>query len=158
MKKLIVMLLILGVTGPVLANEFDLPPGKWWEDQRIVDRVGISAEQQSEIRDVVYERARKMIDLKADVDKVGLDLAAAVDRADFDASAVRSAYGAFQAARHKLENERFEMLLEVRQILSTDQWQKMQEIRRRVQQMRGQQRRPGQRQQGGGTQPGGYSR
>lgn len=158
MKKLIVMLLILGVTGPVLANEFDLPPGKWWEDQRIVDRVGISAEQQSEIRDVVYERARKMIDLKADVDKVGLDLAAAVDRADFDASAVRSAYGAFQAARHKLENERFEMLLEVRQILSTDQWQKMQEIRRRVQQMRGQQRRPGQRPQGGGTQPGGYSR
>ncbi len=92
MKKLIVLLVILGVTGPVLANEFDLPPGKWWEDQRVVDRVGITGEQQSEIREVVYERARKMIDLKADVEKAGLDLAAAVDRAEFDASAVRSAY------------------------------------------------------------------
>jgi uncharacterized alpha-E superfamily protein len=39
------------------------------------------------------------------------------------------------------------MLLDVRQVLTTEQWQKLQELKRRMQQMR-QQRRPGERPQG----------
>ncbi len=157
MKKAILMFVALALAGPVVANDFDLPPGKWWENQRVVDQVGISAEQQAEISEVVYERARRMIDLKADVDKAGLDLAAAVDEAEFDAAAVREAHQTFQNARRSLENERFEMLLEVRQILSGEQWQKIRELRRRFQQNRGQQRRPGQSPQGARP-SGGYSR
>ena len=149
MKKLLVLLVVLAAVSPVAANEFDLPPGRWWEDQRIVDRVGITEEQQAQIREVVYERARHMIDLKATVDKAGLDLASSVDQQDFDPAPVRDAYARFQTARHELENERFEMLLEVRQLLTYEQWQKIEEVKRRVQQNRGQQRRPGQRPTGG---------
>jgi hypothetical protein len=71
-----------------------------------------------------------MIDLKADVDKAGLDLASSVDQQDFDPAPVRAAYAVFQTARHKLENERFEMLLEVRQVLTYEQWRKIEEIKR----------------------------
>jgi Spy/CpxP family protein refolding chaperone len=90
-----------------------------------------------------------MIDLKADVDKAGLDLAESVDQQEFDPAPVRAAYSVFQTARKKLENERFEMLLEVRQILTYEQWQKIEEIKQRIKQNRPQQqRRPGDRGQG----------
>jgi hypothetical protein len=74
-------------------------------------------------------------------------LAEVVNSSQFDPEAVRATYAAFQTARQKLENERFEMLLEVRQVLTTEQWQKLRELKRRAQQMR-QQRHPGERPQG----------
>ncbi len=153
MKKALMILIVLMVAGPLIAAEFDLPPGKWWENPRVAERIGLTEEQQKQIRDVVYDHARRMIDLKADVDRSGLDLKQAVDRDDFAPDAVRSAYVAFQNARHKLENERFEMLLAVRQLITTEQWKSLQEIRRRFQEQRGEQRRPGQRGQGGQMPP-----
>lgn len=147
MKRVILLLLVLAVATSLWATEFDLPPGKWWEDQRLVNHIGLAEEQQEQIRGLVYEHAKVMIDLNADVKRAGLDLAEVVDREDFDPVPVRSAFAVFQTARHKLENERFEMLLAVRQVLTAEQWRKIQEIKRRIQQNR-QQRQPGQRPQG----------
>lgn len=155
MKKWLITCALLAAVLPLAAQEFELPPGKWWEDQRLAERVGLTSDQQHQIRDLVYGGARRMIDLKAAVDLAGLDLAEVVNSSDFDPEAVRAAYAVFQNARHKLENERFEMLLDVRQVLTTEQWRKLQELKRRVQQNRGQQGRPGQRQPGEGPPRGG---
>lgn len=149
MKKFLFACIFSIAVLPLAAQELDLPHGKWWEDPRVSQRIGLGEEQQQEIRDLVYAGARRMIDLKAAVDRAGLDLAEAVNSSEFDPEAVRAAYAAFQAARQKLENARFEMLLDVRQVLTSEQWQKLQELKRYRQQMRGQQRPPGQRQPGG---------
>ena len=144
MKKALIIAAVLAMVGPlVAANEFDLPPGRWWENPRFVSHIGLADEQQGQIREIVFAYARRMIDLKADVDKAGLDLASTVDQQDFDPAPVRAAYAVFQTARHKLENERFEMLLEVRQVLTYEQWRKIEEIKQRMKQNRSQQRRPG---------------
>jgi len=160
MKKVLIIIAVLAVVGPLAANDFDLPPGKWWENQRFINHVGLADEQQDQIREVVFAHARRMIDLKADVDKAGLDLAESVDQQDFDPAPVRAAYAVFQTARQKLENERFEMLLGVRQILTYEQWQKIEEIKRRMKQNRSQERRPGARGEGvqrpQGERPPGY--
>ena len=148
MKKVLMIIAIFAVAGSLAANDFDLPPGKWWENPRMVDHIGLTDEQQDQIRGIVFEHARRMIDLKADVEKAGLDLADSVDQEIFDPDPVRAAYAVFQTARQKLENERFEMLLEVRQVLTYEQWQKIQEVRQRLKQNRMEQRRPGTR---GGT-------
>ena len=140
MKKMLLIVALIAAAGPLAADDFDLPPGRWWEDQRVANRIGLTDKQQVRIREVVYQHARRMIDLKADVDKAGLDLAGTVDQRDFDPAPVRAAFAHFQAARHKLETERFEMLLEVRQILTYEQWQRIEEMKRRLQQMRSQQR------------------
>ncbi len=153
MKRRIIFIVVLLVAGPSMASELDVLPGKWWEDERVVNRMGLTDEQQEQIRDVVYEHARLMIDLKADFDKAGLDLAASVDQEVFDPVPVRAAHARFQTARQKLENERFEMLIEVRQVLTYEQWQKIQEIKRRIQQNR-EQRRPGARGQNDRRPPG----
>ena len=148
MKHLMLILGMLVAAGPATANEFDLPPGKWWENQRLVDHIGLSEAQQDRIQEVVFTHARRMIDLKADVEKAGLDLADSVDREVFDPEPVRAAFAVFQTARHRLENERFEMLLEVRQILTYEQWRTIQDVKKRIKQNRMEQRRPGAR---GGT-------
>lgn len=149
MKKWLIICVLIAAVPPLGAQEFDLPPGKWWEDPRLAERIGLGEEQQDRIRDLVYKGAREMIDFKAAADVAGLDLAEVVNSSQFDPEAVRTAYAAYQNARRQLENARFEMLLEVRQVLTNEQWQKLQEIKLRMQQMRGQQRRPGQRQPGG---------
>jgi len=144
MRKALIITVVLALAGPLAAaNEFDLPPGRWWENPRMVDQVGLSDQQQAQIREIVFAYARRMIDLKADVDKAGLDLASTVDQKDFDPAPVRAAYAVFQTARHKLDNERFEMLLEVRQVLTYEQWRKIEEIKQRVKQDRSDPRRPG---------------
>ena len=152
MKRVLISLLILAAGGSLWANDFSLPPGKWWEDQRLVDKIGLTEEQQEQISSLVYESARRMIDLNADVKRSGLDLTEVVDRNEIDPAAVRKAFAAFQTARQKLDNERFEMLLAIRQVLTSEQWVKIKEIKRRLKQMRSQreqgQRPPGQRPQG----------
>jgi Spy/CpxP family protein refolding chaperone len=119
------------VAGPLAAQELELPPGRWWDDPRLAERLALSGAQQAELREVVTEHARRMIDLKAETERAALDLAEAVRRDEFEPAAVRTAFAAFQTARARLENERFEMLLAVRGLLSAEQWRTMQELRRR---------------------------
>jgi Spy/CpxP family protein refolding chaperone len=145
MKRTAIIIGVLAAAMPLAANDVDLPPGKWWENPRLVSHIGLSEEQQGQIREVVFAYARSMIDLKAEVDKAGLDLANTVDQQDFSPEPVRAAFAVFQTARQKLENERFEMLLEVRQLITYEQWRKIEEIKQRVKHDRAQQRRPGSR-------------
>ena len=143
MKRMMMTMLVLvaGATAATAAG-FDLPHGKWWENERVVEKIGLTVEQQRAITDLVYAHARKMIDLNADFKKAELDLAGLVEDDDFDTGAVRKAFGSFQNAKMKLENERFEMLLAVRGELTTEQWRELLEIRRHLERMR-EHRRPG---------------
>jgi Spy/CpxP family protein refolding chaperone len=126
-----------------------LPPGKWWENPRLVERVQLTAEQQGKISELVYQHALSMVDLKAAVDKAELELADRVDRSEIDPARVRSAFAAFQAARAALQKERFEMLLAVRQLLSPQQWQELQRIHQELARRRAEQAAPRRTQRGG---------
>ncbi len=126
---------------PSDARDYNLPPGKWWENDRVVEHLRLTEDQQAEIGDLVYESATRMIDLNAAVEKAKLALENQVDRRDLDAAAVRQAFKAFQDARRALETERFEMLLAVRVVLTPEQWEKMLSMREKLDRMR--QRRDG---------------
>jgi Spy/CpxP family protein refolding chaperone len=104
----------------------------------------LTEEQQRAIGDLVYRHAHQMIDLNANLKKAELALADAVDQDDFDTAAVRKAFAEFQNARRDLEIERFEMLLAVRESLTTEQWNELLEIRRYLERMRDN-RQPGDR-------------
>jgi Spy/CpxP family protein refolding chaperone len=133
---------LMAVAASAGAADFNLPHGKWWENERVIQRIGLTGEQQKAIGDLVYEHALKMIDLNAGLKKAEFELGDLVDRDEFDPAAIRKSFGLFQAARQKLENERFEMLLAVRGELTAEQWRSLLEIRRHLEQMR-ENRRPG---------------
>ncbi len=130
MRHLSLALLILMGSFAVGAQDFNLPPGKWWENERLAERIGLTDEQKGAIRDLVFEHAHRMIDLHADVKRAELELASLVAAPDFENPAARTAFAGLVEARATLEKERFEMLLAVRGVLTAEQWLQIQEIRR----------------------------
>jgi len=149
------VLLALAVSGSATAADLNLPPGKWWENERLASRIGLTDEQKEEITSLVYDHALKMVDLSAAVKRSELEMANLVRQASFNDDDVRAAFAAFQAARQKLELERFEMLLAVRGVLTTEQWVQIQDIMQDVRRRRQQEQRPeqGQRPQHDWQQP-----
>ena len=147
-RMMMTMLVLIAGTAVVGAAGLDLPHGKWWENERVIQRIGLTADQQKAISELVYDHAMRMIDLNAGLKKAELGLADLVDRDEFDADAIRKAFAAFQAAKDRLEYERFEMLLAVRAELTAEQWRSLLEIRRFLEQRR-ENRRPGEAAPGG---------
>jgi len=138
---LIVAAVVLAAAGAV-AQPLGVPQGRWWERPRFADGLMLSAEQKARLETLTVENARGMIDLKATVEKAELDLRTAAEAEPFDAAKVRAAFREVQQARTRLENERFESLLRVREVLNAEQWRRLREltrdaVRERVQERRG---------------------
>ncbi len=127
-RRLSVGFLVL-VAAAASAQELNLPPGRWWDNPRLVEEIGLSEAQREQIRTIVYEHVRRMVDLKADMERAGLDLKERVGREVLDVDAVRKAHEAFLAARMALERERFELLLAVRQVFTAQQWERLERLR-----------------------------
>ncbi len=140
MRHTLILLVTLGAlllsALPTSAKDYNLPPGKWWENDRIVTHVELTADQQSLIKDLVYGHATRMIDLNAELEKSKLALENQVEQENFDPKAVRKSFIQFQEARRLLEAERFEMLLSIRQVLTHEQWEKVLTLRERLEQRR----------------------
>ena len=126
----VVALGLLLVAGAVAAQPLSAPADRWWERPAVAQQLGFSPDQTKKLEDIYLVQARAMVDLKATVEKAGIDLRAVADVEPFDAAKVRASFTAFQQARVKLDAQRFETLLKMREVLSLDQWHKLRDILR----------------------------
>ena len=113
------------LAGSALAQPLAVPPGRWWERPRIAADLALSAEQRATLDTIALAHAKAMVDLKGEVEKAELDLRSASDAEPFETRRVREAFAALQQRRGRLETERFEMLLKVREVLSAEQWRRL---------------------------------
>jgi Spy/CpxP family protein refolding chaperone len=125
------------IAAGVLAQPLGVPPGRWWERPRVAAELALTDEQRASLDGVVLSHAKTMVDLKADVEKSELDLHAAANAEPFDAKRVREAFAVMQQRRTRLEQERFELLLKVREVLTVEQWHKLTALARDWQQRGG---------------------
>lgn len=146
MKRVIPIVIILGallLPAPTVgADQFNLPPGKWWENDRLIHELQLTPGQQQSIADLVFGHATRMIDLNANLEKAMLTLENQVQQEPFEPETVRKAFATFQDARRRLETERFEMLLSVRQELTLEQWQRLVTLRERLERIRRDRKHP----------------
>ncbi len=84
MKRMMMIVVLVAAATSAGAADFNLPHGKWWENERVVQRIGLTEEQQKAISDLVYQHALRMIDLNAGLKKAEFELGDLVDRDDFD--------------------------------------------------------------------------
>lgn len=137
-----------GLGGP----PFDVPAGRWWDRPAVAEELGLSPEQKAKLEQLTAERLKAMIDARAAVQKAEVELRMVAEKDPLDVRKVREAFAALQQARQKLELERFEMLLAVRQTLSAEQWNKLRTVvRQRVEERR--ERREGRRPEPGPRRP-----
>ena len=104
-------------------------PGKWWKDAKVTSQVGISDGQAQQIEQIFMDHRMKLIDWMADLQKQELKLESALSADNPDEGQVSFQVDQVVAARGKLEKENALMMLNIRRVLSPDQWKKLQSIR-----------------------------
>ena len=106
-----------------------LPGGlgsRWWESPPMVEKLGLTAEQQKRMEDVFQQNRLKLIDLTAALDKEEAILEPLVSADQPDGEKIRTQAGRVADARATLEKANDNMLVGLRLVLSTEQWRSLQ--------------------------------
>jgi Spy/CpxP family protein refolding chaperone len=106
----------------------ELPPGKWWKTRRVIQQLQLSPEQQQKIDSIWMEDRKDLIDQKAEFDKSQLDLSELISKDAVDEAAALAAFDRMQAARRQLERQTFLMRIRIKNVLTQQQQQKLEQI------------------------------
>jgi periplasmic protein CpxP/Spy len=101
------------------------PPGRWWMDPELVQKLGLTADQQKRIDTLFQQNRLKLIDLSAEVQKQEAILEPLLEADHPDEAQVLAQIDRVAQARADLEKANARMLLGFRGVLSVDQWKKL---------------------------------
>ena len=119
---------LLLVLGTALGQQ-GLGDGKWWKRPRIVQALGLTAEQSSELEKIFAKSRPKLIDLKADLEKKQFAYEQAMSADKVDRQDVEAKIEAREQARAKLQKELSLMELDMKQVLTPEQREKVSQFR-----------------------------
>ncbi len=124
-------LLALALLAPLsLAAQMpDIPLGKWWKRPRVVEALHLTAEQQDRLEEIFSKNRRQFIDLRADVERRSVDVEEVMARKDSDPKKAAAAIEALEQAKARLGKARIMMVVEMKGILTAEQWQQILERR-----------------------------
>lgn len=105
------------------------PHMRWWDDPKIVQQLGLSADQQKKMDDIIQQHRLKLIDLNAALQKQETVMRPLMEADQPDESKILAQIDAIAQARAELEKGNARMLLNIRQVLTPDQWKKMRAAR-----------------------------
>jgi periplasmic protein CpxP/Spy len=102
------------------------PPGRWWMNPALVQRLGLTADQQKRIDELFQQNRLKLIDLSAALQKQEAILEPLIEADKPDESLVLAQIDRVAQARAELEKANARMLLGFRGVLTQEQWKKLQ--------------------------------
>jgi Spy/CpxP family protein refolding chaperone len=111
---------------PPVERTFGLPPGRWWTDPAMVQRLALTADQQKQIENVFQSSRAKLIDLNATLQKEEVALEPLLDADPPDEARILPQIDRAAQARAELEKANARMLLGFRSVLNKEQWSKLQ--------------------------------
>ena len=101
------------------------PPGRWWADAALVQKLGLTADQQKRIDTLFQQNRLKLIDLSAGLQKEEAILEPLLEADRPDEAQVLAQIDRIAQARAELEKANARMLLGFRGVLTLDQWKKL---------------------------------
>lgn len=104
-------------------------PGRWWNNQRMVDQLKLTDEQRKAMDQIFYDHRAKLIDLQANLQKAELAMQPLMSADKPDQKAMESQIDKVVAARSELERANSRFLLDIRMKLTTDQWTQLRNMR-----------------------------
>lgn len=102
------------------------PPGRWWNNPEMAQKLGLSAEQQKKMDEIFQQHRLKLIDLNASLQKEEAILEPLVESDQPEESKILAQIDRVAQARAELEKANARMLLGIRRVLNPDQWKKLQ--------------------------------
>jgi Spy/CpxP family protein refolding chaperone len=102
-----------------------MPMGKWWKNAEIVKELQLSDDQLQRLEKTFQDSRLHLIDLHAALQKEEAQLEPLIESDNPNESQVDAQIDKVASARAELEKAHTRMLLDVRKILSADQWKKL---------------------------------
>jgi len=113
----------------VFHTEYHGELGKWWQNSDIAKKLQLSDGQIGQLDQTFYDHKVKLIDYGAEMEKQDLKLQALLDADVPNEGQVEAQVDQVLGARGKLEREYTLMNLDLRKVLSLDQWRQLKSIR-----------------------------
>ena len=127
--------LVLAAMAASLAAA-DLPDGKWWKRPRLAQEIGLTPDQQQQIEKIFIHSRTKLIDLRADLEKKQLGLQELMEDRGADRRNVEKRIESVENARAELQKARALMILDMKQVLKPDQWDRLVRMREQLRERR----------------------
>jgi len=124
MRIFLVLLLCAGVGATQTPGKLQ---ARWWRQQGLAERLGLSAEQQKRMDDVFQQNRVRLIDLTASVDKEEALMEPLMSADPPDEAKIRARIDSLAQARAELEKANAQMLLGLRLVLTAEQWKRLQQ-------------------------------
>jgi Spy/CpxP family protein refolding chaperone len=106
------------------------PPGMWWKNPDLVQKLALTPDQQKRMDDIFEQSRLQLIDLKANLEKQEVTLEPMLDANPPDTNKILAQIDKTAQARAELEKGNARMLLGIRNVLTPDQWTKLQSEQR----------------------------
>jgi len=103
--------------------------GKWWKNSDVAKKLQLNDSQITQLDQIFYQHRLKLIDFQADMEKEDLKLQTLLDADVPNEGQIASQVDQVLGARGKLEREFTMMNLDLRKVLSVDQWRQLKTIR-----------------------------
>ena len=104
----------------------DRMEGKWWYNPGVVQRLGLTSDQQKKLEDVFQQNRLKLIDLSAALEREQAILDPLLSADHPQEARVLAQFDKVAEARLELEKANARMLWGFRTILTADQWKDLQ--------------------------------
>ena len=101
------------------------PEGRWWGNPELAQKLGISADQVKKMDDILQQHRLTLVDLRATLEKRELSLEPLVSADQPDEPKILAQIDQVAQARAELEKANARMLLDIRRVLTPEQWQKL---------------------------------
>lgn len=119
------MIVLIFFATPVLATAQEIMPGKWWHNPKISKELNLSQDEKERLEQGFRESRRNLIDLRSRVEREQFELDNLLEDGNMNEEAVKKQFKKLEQERAKLSEERFNFIMEIRNILGSDRFQKM---------------------------------
>jgi Spy/CpxP family protein refolding chaperone len=103
--------------------------GKWWQNSDIAKQLQLSDSQIAQLDQIFYDHKVKLIDFGAEMEKQDLKLQTLLDADVPNQSQVEAQVDQVLTSRGSLEREYTMMNLDLRRVLSLEQWRQLRSLR-----------------------------
>jgi len=147
-RAICLSIVIIGfVAGSALAQQGGgpmMPKGKWWRMPEVSKQLKLTADQQTKLDAIFTASSTELIDLKADVDKLGIELRAQLEKSQSAKKDVLAVAQKLGVARGRLFEREIAMMVDMKSVLNDEQWDMLREkLEQRAGRMRDEMREQG---------------
>lgn len=110
---------------PGLTAGQDVPAGKWWYNQKVVQNLNLTQKEIHQLDQLYVDSHRKLIELKNAVEREQFELDTLLGKKEVDDARVRKQFKRLESARTDLADERLRFVIRVREIIGAERFQQL---------------------------------